>query len=98
MQKTHLRNLPVETLKIDKSFIDKILEDRVQKDFVRSIIDMAHTIGLQVTAEGVESAVQLENLAQFGCDSVQGYIFSKPIPPEEAMNFSLDRSFENLTR
>jgi diguanylate cyclase (GGDEF)-like protein len=89
---TYLRNLPVETLKIDKAFIDKILADRVQKDFVRSIIDMAHTIGLQVTAEGVESGVQLENLAQFGCDSVQGYIFSKPITPEEAMNFSLHKS------
>ena len=92
MQKTHLRNLPVETLKIDKSFIDKILEDRVQKDFVRSIIDMAHTIGLQVTAEGVESEVQLENLLQFGCDSVQGYIFSKPVPPEQAIKFSLHKA------
>ena len=92
MQKTHLRNLPVETLKIDKSFIDKILEDRVQKDFVRSIIDMAHTIGLQVTAEGVESEVQLENLLHFGCDSVQGYIFSKPVPPEQAIKFSLHKA------
>ena len=89
---TYLRNLPVETLKIDKSFIDKILEDRMQKDFVRSIIDMAHTIGLKVTAEGVESEVQLENLLQFGCDSVQGYIFSKPVPPEQAINFSLHKS------
>ena len=89
---TYLRNLPVETLKIDKSFIDKILEDRVQKDFVRSIIDMAHTIGLQVTAEGVESEVQLENLLHFGCDSVQGYIFSKPVPPEQAIKFSLHKS------
>jgi EAL domain-containing protein (putative c-di-GMP-specific phosphodiesterase class I) len=86
---TYLRNLPVETLKIDKAFIDKILEDRMQKDFVRSIIDMAHTIGLQVTAEGVESEVQLEALAQFGCDSVQGYIFSKPVPPEQALCFSI---------
>ncbi len=89
---TYLRNLPVETLKIDKSFIDKILEDRVQKDFVRSIIDMAHTIGLQVTAEGVESEVQLKNLVQFGCDFVQGYIFSKPIPPGEALRFSIHKA------
>lgn len=88
---TYLQNLPVDTLKIDKSFIDKILADSVQKDFVRSIIDMAHAIGLQVTAEGVESVVQLESLSQFGCDSVQGYIFSKPISPEEAMNFSLNK-------
>jgi diguanylate cyclase (GGDEF)-like protein/PAS domain S-box-containing protein len=91
---TYLRNLPVETLKIDKSFVDKILADTVQNDFVRSIIDMAHAIGLQVTAEGVESEVQLEILAQYGCDCVQGYIFSKPVSPEEALLFS-SRKAEN---
>lgn len=88
---TYLRNLPVETLKIDKSFIDKILEDPVQKDFVRSIIDMAQAIGLQVTAEGVESEFQLTTLAQYGCDSVQGYVFSKPVPPEEALHFFIHK-------
>ncbi len=89
---TYLQNLPVDTLKIDKSFIDKILADSVQKDFVRSIIDMAHAIGLQVTAEGVECDVQLENLSLFGCDCVQGYIFSKPIPPAEALHFSIHKA------
>jgi len=89
---TYLQNLPVDTLNIDKSFIDKILADSVQKDFVRSIIDMAHAIGLQVTAEGVESAVQLETLAQFSCDCVQGYIFSKPIPSEDALRFSIHKT------
>jgi len=88
---TYLRSLPVETLKVDKSFIDKILEDNVQKDFVRSIIDMAHAIGLNVIAEGVESAVQLEKLALYGCDCVQGYIFSKPISQEEALRFSIHK-------
>ena len=76
----------------DKSFVDKILADSVQKNFVRSIIDMAHTIGLQVTAEGVESPVQLENLVQYGCDCVQGYIFSKPITPEEALRFTIHKA------
>jgi len=89
---TYLQNLPVDTLKIDKSFVDKILADSVQKNFVRSIIDMAHTIGLQVTAEGVESPVQLENLVQYGCDCVQGYIFSKPITPEEALRFTIHKA------
>lgn len=88
---TYLRNLPVETLKIDKSFIDKLLEDSMQKDFVRSIIDMAHAIGLKVIAEGVESAVQLEKLTQYDCNCVQGYIFSKPVSQEEALRFSIHK-------
>ena len=86
---TYLRSLPVHTLKIDKSFIDGIMEDKVQEDFVRSIIDMAHAIGLNVIAEGVESEGQLRKLTLFGCDCVQGYIFSKPIPGEEALRFSI---------
>lgn len=86
---TYLRSLPVHTLKIDKSFIDGIMEDKVQEDFVRSIIDMAHAIGLNVIAEGVESEGQLQKLTLFGCDCVQGYIFSKPIPGEEALRFSI---------
>ncbi len=94
---TYLRNLPVETLKIDKSFVDKILADTVQNDFVRSIIDMAHAIGLQVTAEGVESEVQLEILAQYGCDCVQGYIFSKPVSRKKLCFFQVAKLKTNLS-
>jgi len=86
---TYLRNLPVGTLKIDKSFIDRILQDKVQEDFIRSIIDMAHALGLNVVAEGVETELQLEKLAQFECDGVQGYVFSRPVSQEEAINFSI---------
>ena len=86
---TYLRNLPVGTLKIDKSFIDRMLQDKVQEDFIRSIIDMAHALGLNVVAEGVETELQLEKLAQFGCDGVQGYVFSRPVSQEEAINFSI---------
>ena len=86
---TYLRNLPVKTLKIDKSFIDKISDDKVQEGFIRSIIEMAHVLGLYVIAEGVETEQQLMKLTQFGCDCVQGYVFSKPVPQEEAINFSV---------
>ena len=90
---TYLRSLPMHTLKIDKSFIDGITVDTVQEDFVRSIIDMAHAIGLNVVAEGVESEVQLQKLALFGCDCVQGYIFSRPVSGEEALTvFYLDEN------
>jgi EAL domain-containing protein (putative c-di-GMP-specific phosphodiesterase class I) len=84
---TYLRNLPVRTLKIDKSFIDRIEEDRVQEGFIRSIIDMAHVLSLNVVAEGVETELQLAKLAEFGCDYVQGYIFSRPVSREEALGY-----------
>ncbi len=86
---TYLRNLPVATLKIDKSFIDRILEDKVQEGFIRSIIDMSHVLGLNVVAEGVETQEQLSKLTQLGCDCVQGYVFSRPVSQENAMRFSL---------
>ena len=82
---TYLRRLPVGTLKVDKSFIDDILADRVQADLVGYIIDMAHTMNLSVVAEGVESEAQLEKLHQYDCDCIQGYVFSRPLPAAEAL-------------
>jgi len=84
---TYLRSLPVGVLKIDKSFIDKISSDEVQLQMVGSIIDLAHTLGLTIVAEGVETEDQLKLLKQCGCDCIQGYIFSPPIPEEEAIQF-----------
>ena len=86
---TYLRNLPVGTLKIDKSFIDKILNDKVQEGFIRSIIDMAHVLGLNVVAEGVETELQQLKLTEVGCDCMQGYVFSKPVSQEEAIRFAI---------
>ena len=85
---TYLRNLPVATLKIDKTFIDKILEDKVQEGFIRSIIDMAHVLGLHVVAEGVETASQLSKLTALDCDCVQGYVFSRPLTEPAAIDFA----------
>ena len=84
---THLRNLPVETLKIDKSFIDRILDNEEEERFIRSIIDMAHVRKMNVVAEGVETEAQLAKLGQLACDSIQGYVFSKPVIEEEALRF-----------
>lgn len=81
---TYLRRLPVSTLKVDKSFIDGIIGDATQAEYVRFIIDLAHALNLQVVAEGVEHQTQVEKLRQFGCDSVQGYLFSRPLPSNEA--------------
>lgn len=82
---TYLRNLPVATLKIDKSFIDTIASEPVQEPFVSAIVDMAHILGLKVVAEGVETAGQVDKLIRCRCDAIQGYVFSRPLPEEEAL-------------
>lgn len=82
---TYLRRLPVETLKIDKSFIDPIIEDESQERFVRFIIEMAHSLNLQVVAEGVEQKNQVSRLERLGCDVIQGYVYSRPLPEDEAV-------------
>lgn len=88
---TYLRQLPVGTLKIDKSFIDEILLDDSQENFVRFIIDMAHSLKLCVLAEGVETQTQLVKLKRLGCDRIQGFVFSRPVPEDEAMQFLLPK-------
>ncbi|EGO63850.1 EAL domain-containing protein [Acetonema longum] len=85
---TYLRNLPVSRLKIDKSFIDQIVSDQVQMEFIHSIVNMAHVLGLTVVGEGVESQEQLNRLVACQCDFVQGYLISRPMPEKDAMLFA----------
>lgn len=84
---TYLKNLPVKILKIDKSFIDNICVDKTQLQLVGSIIQMGHNFGLQIVAEGVEASEQLAALKVLACDYIQGYIFSRPLPADEAILF-----------
>jgi len=81
---SYLRLLPIDTLKIDKSFIFPLDEDQDGEAaaIVRAILAMAHTLGHKVVAEGVERQTQLELLRTMGCDSFQGYLESRPLPPE----------------
>ena len=79
----YLKNLPIKEIKIDKSFIDEITFDKKSKAIVKTIIDMAHNLNLDVVAEGVESKEQLEILERFNCDLYQGYYFSKPLKVED---------------
>lgn len=83
---TYLRSLPVGILKIDKMFIDKIISDQTQLKVVETIIDLGHNMDLEVVAEGVESAEQLQILLAAGCNRIQGYIFSKPLTESAAMD------------
>jgi diguanylate cyclase (GGDEF)-like protein/PAS domain S-box-containing protein len=78
-----LKSYPIQTLKIDKSFIDDIPGDSSSESIVISIIDLAHHLGYRVTAEGVETERQLAFLIEHGCDEFQGFYFSRPLPPED---------------
>ncbi|WP_322980831.1 putative bifunctional diguanylate cyclase/phosphodiesterase [Pseudomonas sp. C11] len=79
----YLRRLPLNTLKIDRSFIQDIANSSQDREIVHAIIAMAHALHLKVVAEGVESTQQLSFLQERGCDQVQGYLFSKPVPLDE---------------
>lgn len=76
---SYLKRLPVDMLKIDKSFVDDIETDSTDVEIIRAIIAMAHSLNLKVVAEGVENAKQLECLQAAGCDQIQGYFFSRPL-------------------
>jgi EAL domain-containing protein (putative c-di-GMP-specific phosphodiesterase class I) len=78
----YVKDLPVDSLKIDKSFINGLGEDPVNDAIVRLIVDFAHTLGLKVTAEGVENPRQVASLTAMRCDQAQGFYFSKPLPSE----------------
>jgi diguanylate cyclase (GGDEF)-like protein len=80
---SHLKRLPVDELKIDRSFVQDMERDESDAILIRSIIDLAHNMGLRVVAEGVETAAAIEILDHLGCDIVQGYHISRPLPAYE---------------
>ena len=83
----YLKRLPADMLKIDKSFIKGIGVDEEDTAIVRMVIELAHTLGMEVVAEGVESEEQAAQLKEMGCDYAQGFFFSEPLPPEEVARF-----------
>lgn len=85
----YLKRFPLDVLKIDKSFVDDICRDQDDRKIIKAIIEMGHTLGIKVLAEGVESAEQLMFLQMHGCDLYQGYFRSKPLPAD---------AFERLMR
>ncbi|NKE71839.1 EAL domain-containing protein [Candidatus Manganitrophus noduliformans] len=80
---SYLRNLPVDSIKVDKSFVSQMILNEGDAKIVRSTIEMAHHLGLEVVAEGVETEEILERLGEMGCDAAQGYFISRPLPAEE---------------
>lgn len=83
----YLKELPANELKIDKAFISKLASSNRDPLLVRSTIDLAHALEMQVTAEGVESAGALALLRVMGCDVIQGYLISHPLPRDELLAF-----------
>lgn len=78
-----IRNLPVDELKIDKSFVRQLPENRADAAIVSAAIDLAHNLGLEFVAEGVETRPALRWLRERGCERIQGFYISQPLPPEE---------------
>jgi diguanylate cyclase (GGDEF)-like protein len=86
----HLRDLPMYRLKIDRSFTLECMRDARTLTIVKSVVDMAHNLGLTVTAEGIETAEQKAWMHHLGCDSAQGYYFARPMAAEDFLRRFLD--------
>ncbi|MET3130958.1 diguanylate cyclase (GGDEF)-like protein/PAS domain S-box-containing protein [Oxalobacteraceae bacterium GrIS 1.11] len=88
----YLKLFPIQTLKLDRSFICEITEDSASMVIIQGIISIARGLHLKVVAEGVEEAAQLALLDSYGCDAIQGYYFSPPLPPEQCAALMLEDS------
>jgi EAL domain-containing protein (putative c-di-GMP-specific phosphodiesterase class I) len=86
---SYLKQLPVDAVKIDRSFIRQIDVSSADAAIVSAIIAMAHSLGLRVVAEGVETTAQLQVLGRHGCDVAQGFYFSRPLHPDDCRNLML---------
>ncbi len=86
----YLKNLPVDELKIDRSFVSHMTSSNPDAVIVRSTVDLGRNLGLRVVAEGVEDLTTWNELKMLGCDAIQGYYVSRPVPPDELISW-LDR-------
>lgn len=89
---SELRNLPADILKIDKSFVDDMVNDKSARAIARMLLELAHTLNKSVVAEGVETMEQLNLLREWECDIIQGYYYSKPLTPDEFAEFVLEKN------
>jgi diguanylate cyclase (GGDEF)-like protein len=88
----YLQRLPIDVLKIDRSFIAPMLKDRDSVGIVRAVLGLAAALGMTTTAEGVETSELAESLIAMGCDVAQGYYFARPLPSDEAYAYLMARN------
>jgi EAL domain-containing protein (putative c-di-GMP-specific phosphodiesterase class I) len=80
---SYLKHLPLDTIKIDRSFVNGLEEDDANLPIVQAVISLAHGLGIGVVAEGIETAAQLARLRDLVCDRGQGFYYARPQPPDE---------------
>ncbi|MGL5879283.1 MAG: putative bifunctional diguanylate cyclase/phosphodiesterase, partial [Xenococcaceae cyanobacterium] len=86
---SRLHEFPIDTLKIDRAFVSRLHLNSSHRDTVQTIVTLAHNLGMDVVAEGVEDRLQLEKLKELNCEFAQGYLFSKPVDSKEATQLLL---------
>jgi EAL domain-containing protein (putative c-di-GMP-specific phosphodiesterase class I) len=95
---SYLKRFPIRSLKVDRSFVRDIAHDQSSAAIARAIIAFGSALGLKVIAEGVESHDQYDILRSSGCDELQGYLFSRPVPAEDARKLATERRHLPLVR
>ncbi len=90
----YLKRFPVSRLKIDRSFVRDLAIDSNDAAIVSAVVAMANSLRMEVIAEGVETATQLNYLESHGCHAIQGYYYSRPLPAEQHTSFSYPRNLQ----
>jgi EAL domain-containing protein (putative c-di-GMP-specific phosphodiesterase class I) len=91
---SQLQSLNIDVIKIDQSFVRKLGKDYQSETLCETIVSVGRSLDITVVAEGVETAEQLRKLQAMGCDEIQGYLLSKPVPPEDIPELMLRPFFE----
>ncbi len=91
---SYLRRFPIDTLKIDRSFIHEIDQKQEDAEIVSAITSMAHTLRLRVVVEGIETVSQLGVVTRRHCDVIQGFLFSRPLPADEIVHLLAERNIK----
>ena len=94
---SRLRSFPVDILKIDQSFLVNLVGDAVGTMFLTAVTDLAHALGLSVTAEGVETKQQADVVAAVGCESSQGFYYARPVPADQIAGLMRTDKLPSLT-
>ncbi|RZU33949.1 putative bifunctional diguanylate cyclase/phosphodiesterase [Blastococcus saxobsidens] len=89
---SYLKNLPISALKVDRGFVTNLLTDRADEAVTRTVVQLAHDLGLLVVAEGVETAEVQQRLVELGCDEAQGYVIARPMEPSSVLDWLADAS------